>query len=149
MSFTFVHYAPLGCKINPDDSEQVRQLHKHIDYLDGVVTGGSYVGGGIVFPEVEDPEFEIQIYRFLDENVHNEKLYLIFDIDTDLATVINDAGPLWDRIMRQVKWHSTLGHAGECLKIYQAKNASVFVMQTSRGMNSIVTKYTRSQIKAV
>lgn len=151
MSFTFVHHAPLGRGVNPNDVEQVRELQTYLDFLDQVVTGGGggYIGGRIVFPDVADPEFEIQVYRFLDENVHNEKLYLIFEINMDLKTMLTDKGPLWDRVMRQVKWHSTLGGAGECLNIYQAGNAGVFVMQSSKGMDAVVTHQTRSQIAAI
>jgi len=149
MSFTFVHHAPLGRGVDPHSEGDVRYLYSYLDFLDGVDTGGSYIGGGVVFPEVEDPEFEIQIYRILDQNVHNEKLYLIFEINMDLKVMLTDKGPLWDRVMRQVKWHCTQGGGGNCSNIYQAGNAAVFVLETNKGMDSVITQQSRSQFKAV
>jgi hypothetical protein len=148
MSFVILHHAPLGRNLDPHSTEQVVYLMTYLDFMDGKQASGKYIGGKLQFDEALDPEFEINIFRFQEDHIHNEKLYLLFEVGMSLQDFTATQGPMWDRVMKQVHFHRASG-AGDVVNIYEAGNTIVFVMQRSVAMEKVVTAQMRSEFKAV
>lgn len=148
MSFVIVHHAPVGRNLDAHDIDQVVYLMTYLDFMNGLEAAGKYIGGKIKFAEAIDEQFEINLLRFQEDRVHNEKLYLLFELNVGLKEFIAAKGDLWDRVMAQVNFHRNQG-AGDLVTLYEAGNTIVFVLTSSAPMEKVVTAQMRSEFKAV
>lgn len=137
MSFIIVHHAFKGRNLNHDDANEVGELLAYLDFIGNEPITGSYFGSSIVFEDALDPEFEISLFRYQDEIIHEERLYLLFEMGISLKELVASPSPLWDRVICQVNFHRHVG-AGELLNCYGVDNTIVVVMESSAAMEQVV-----------